>query len=289
MNDFEALRQRVLARLEKATEERAARRNKAAYRLAIVTFIDILGFGEIIGSRSASEVDDILSALRDWSDVDSYSNGESWAVGEARSIAFSDNVVRACPIDSDEGGHGALFHELLSLVHVQATLADRGIFLRGGITVDDIYLSGGRVFGPGLVRAYELESKFAVYPRIVLDPVVIERYFKSPAMRGEHEIDEDLAYIDDLIRQGDDGLFFIDYLRACRNELDDPVGDYVPLLGRHAAHIKSAAAMLPRFSTAKQKYAWLAHYHNAVVADTQDAGEQCEIDEIGLVSPSMAD
>lgn len=283
-----------------AAREKAAKKAAAAepprYRKAIVTFIDILGFKEIVKTRSATDIHEILSELADWSGGDTDYIAEedeaSIPVGLTGAIAFSDNVVRVCPIDTDEddeGGHGALFHELLSLVHVQAKLAERGIFLRGGMTVDDIHMSARMVFGPGLVRAYELESSLAIYPRIVIDPGAIQALFENPAMRGHDDVEDDLEYIDNLVRQGEDGFYFVDYLKACRSELNNP-GEGFPLkLREHAAFITEAAAKFGQLTSAKQKYLWLARYHNAVVSETPDAGDDCRIDEVALQFPSLSE
>lgn len=291
------LKERVLAAARKAAKEREARAAKAAarpaaaYRLSIVTFIDILGFREIVKIKPAEEIAAILALLRDWSsgDEDIGDEYEDWPAGYARSIAFSDNVVRVCPIDGEEGGQGALFNELLNLVHIQAKLTERGIFLRGGLTVENIYLASGVVYGPGLVRAYELESQFAVYPRIVVDPAVMEQYFANPVMRGDHSLQVDLSYVGNMLREADDGLFFVDYLKACRSELNDPVAGFTPLLKEHAAFITKAAAALAQFTIAKQKYGWLAHYHNLVVDETGDADDDCKVDEVAVMFPSLAE
>jgi hypothetical protein len=296
------LRERLEAVAKKSVKTQAARTRKAArrakappaaYRKAIVTFIDILGFKELLKTLPASDIHDVLSILADWSsgdlkDIDDDEAEGVIPVGLAGSIAFSDNVVRVCPIDSEEGGHGALFHELLSLVHVQAKLSERGIFLRGGLTVDDIYMSAGKVFGPGLVRAYELETMFAIYPRIVVDPATFQAYHEAPAMRGDHSVAEDLEYIEGLLRQGDDGLYFVDYLKACRSELRDPGTGFTGKLQQHARFITEQASKFDQLTTAKQKYLWLARYHNAVVRETEDADDQCLIDETALHFPALA-
>ena len=294
------VRQRLEATVKKSAEAYVTRAKVAkkavappTYRKAIVTFIDIIGFKELVKKRTAAEIHEILSELATWSagDTDEITNEgvASIPVGLVGAIAFSDNVVRVCPIDSDEGGHGALFHELLSLVHVQATLARRGVFLRGGVTVDDIYMSSGMVFGPGLVRAYELESLLAIYPRIVVDPAAIHALFVHPAMRGHHNVETDLQYIDELLRESEDGFYFVDYLKACRSELADPGEGYPLLLREHARFITQAAEKISELASAKQKYLWLARYHNTVVSETPDADEDCQIDEAALQFPELSE
>jgi len=153
------------------------------YRRAIVTFIDILGFREIVAQRSSDEIGEILEQLRGIA-----SDGNEGVVleaGLAASLAFSDSVVRVCPVDTQRKT-GAVFYELLSLVFAQAHLAARGVFLRGGVTIGNIFFDQETkmIYGPALVKAYDLESNFAIYPRIVLDPELIKAHRLEPALRG---------------------------------------------------------------------------------------------------------
>jgi hypothetical protein len=242
------------------------------YRRSIVTFIDILGFREMVRNRPAGEIGRILAVLGDVAEGDV--SGDEHPAGLARSIGFSDSIVRACPIDSADQ-LGALFYELISLVHVQMELASLGVFMRGGLTVGDVYMRAGKIFGPAMVRAYDLESKYAIYPRVIVDPLVVREYFTEPAMQGHaHDLEHDMTYLQGVLRVGDDQLPFVDYLRAMRSELDDPTSYRSQLLA-HRTHIVSAATALNTFNNAKQKYFWLAGYHNSVVESeiAEDAQE----------------
>ncbi len=58
----------------------------------------------------------------------------------------------------------------------QIAAAMQGFLLRGGITVGQIIHDDECVFGPGLNRAYELESKIATYPRFVLDAELLTQF-----------------------------------------------------------------------------------------------------------------
>ena len=58
----------------------------------------------------------------------------------------------------------------------QLGAAINGFLFRGGVTVGDLVHEDEAVFGPGLNRAYYLESKIAMYPRIVLDPLYMEEF-----------------------------------------------------------------------------------------------------------------
>ena len=234
------------------------------YRRAIVTYLDILGFREIVSSKSASEIAQILVTLKE---ISSDGNDAETVLepGDAGSIAFSDAVVRVCPVDA---GHktGAVYHELNSLAFAQAALAEEGVFLRGGVTIGDISFDPAArfIFGPALVRAYDLESNFAIYPRIVIDPSLIAAHSQEIALRGDgHTVEQDWKYVSEVIAKADDQLYFIDYLRVAMDAVESgdlPSPDY---LLHHRERVISAASLLKGFYNAKQKYYWLSNYHNA--------------------------
>jgi len=282
----ESLRDGILAQVRARQE--AAAQPRYSYRRSIVTFIDILGFRALVGSRPADEIGRILTILGEVSAGEVRGNGDHPA-GLTRAIMFSDSVVRVCPIDSGDR-QGALFGELQALSIVQAQLAEQGVFLRGGLTVGDVYLQGDLIFGPAMVRAYELENSYAIFPRIVVDPAVITAYAEEPAMQGDdNDPEEDVGYFTTLLREGDDQIPFVDYLTGLQDVLDEP-DEYISMLRQHRSRLVAAANALSGFNNAKQKYLWLASYHNAVCTglpeNVGDVGPLIELDELGSLSTS---
>lgn len=57
------------------------------------------------------------------------------------------------------------------------------------------------IFGPALVNGYELESKKAIYPRIIIDSKVIENGIKY---RQDHHSQEELYYVMKILTEDDD-------------------------------------------------------------------------------------
>jgi hypothetical protein len=173
--------------------------------------------------------------------------------------AFSDLVIRQVEFEEDNF-MSRLGAEMSLLARIQFDLLTtrRCTLIRGGISRGSFHLSDGFVFGPAMVRSYELEG-LAVFPRIIIDRELIQRM--SP---------ENRAVWDYLIACGDDGLFFIDYLntvlkRSFRppNEAFKNKQDYL------FAHKEAAEKKLEELSKEKesvrQKSLWLARYHNRVV------------------------
>ena len=63
----------------------------------------------------------------------------------------------------------------------------------------DFYLDDTIVWGPALLRAYELEDKIAIYPRIILDEIV------TNVLSGS-------TIKNDFVRVDQDGLRFLNYM-----------------------------------------------------------------------------
>jgi hypothetical protein len=55
------------------------------------------------------------------------------------------------------------------LKRIQIKLIGYEILLRGGIVVGKLLHENNIMFGPAFNQAYDLESKSALYPRIVID------------------------------------------------------------------------------------------------------------------------
>ena len=80
-------------------------------------------------------------------------------------------------------------------------LSNEGLVLRGGITVGEFYADEDIVFGKGLIRAVELEEKFAQFPRIIIDEDKLTTNISSFVDDG------------DLIRDFD-GRCFVNYFHV---------------------------------------------------------------------------
>ena len=65
---------------------------------------------------------------------------------------------------------------IVNLAYIGAILFEKGILFRGGLTIGNlIHNENGTVFGQGLIEAYQLESKNAIFPRIILSDKLIQQ------------------------------------------------------------------------------------------------------------------
>lgn len=234
------------------------------YETGIVSFVDILGFSSLVSQRECREIAAILDKFQRFTGDD---GGERHAYSPTI-MSFSDSVIRIRHIEhrsNVEFPIGHLFHELIDLLHAQGELLWQGVLIRGAITVGHISVSENRIFGPAFIEAYQLESRFAVYPRIIVSPRSLHAQAVDGRLVPDHHTPEvEQGYVRSLLRQGEDGIWFIDYLRAFAGELDHP--DYYPeYLSRHREAILRAGITEDTVSPLAVKYAWLATYHNSVV------------------------
>jgi hypothetical protein len=80
--------------------------------------------------------------------------------------AFTDNIVVAWPIRDDaEIELGSAFSKVAEF---QFAMALEGFFVRGAISLGDVYVDDIAVFGDALTQAHVGESKLARDPRIIL-------------------------------------------------------------------------------------------------------------------------
>jgi hypothetical protein len=240
------------------------------YRQAVITFIDILGFKHLISTGTFEEVSKKLKTIRRLSDVDDQADGESF---EPKVIQFSDSIIRIRPLDSKankESRYGLMFYEMLDLVHMQGELINHGICVRGGVSIGDVHVDGQTLFGPGFVRAYELESVYANFPRIVVDPALIQQLQKDKRLASTHNtLADEFAYISKNIRRESDGIYFIDYLRSFQTEIDEP--DDIPVfLRNHKELIVKNVGGATQLNPVSAKYLWLASYHNSVIREFKE-------------------
>ncbi len=118
---------------------------------------------------------------------------------------FSDNIIIAKRISEEKKKRLEDINCLLSCAaHFQELSASDSVgwMLRGGITIGQLFIDEVMVWGEALVKAYFLEDKVAVYPRVIIDSNVIS------------ELKDDSA-LSEYTRKDFDDLIFLNYLNNC--------------------------------------------------------------------------
>ena len=233
----------------------------AEYSKYLLTYLDIMGFRDLIRESTAdpARVDAIIRILqlaKKHADT-GLTLRDRTEVGETTN--FSDLIIRARPLNNEAEILDWVNHELMTLSAIQSEITCRyGILLRGGMCINDLYMKDEMVFGPALVRAYELENELAVYPRIVIDPAII-------ALKGKGLL------FNSYRMRGDDGVFFVNYLYGRYRETHKMIPGYEDKFELLRSHGKVVATKLKeghkRGERVQQKFIWLALYHNSVLKE----------------------
>jgi hypothetical protein len=251
------------------------------YKQALVTYVDLLGFKQWVAdsSQHAEEVRKISDLLRTVKDRLSLRDAKHYENdAEARtfqSTSFSDLIVRCTAMPPNNGfALNWITSEFCAVASFQAEFAGRGVLLRGAICIGDVVFESDIVFGPGLVAAYELEAHFAVFPRVVIDRDLVNRL--TDTAEKEDRVHWSTCW-GDFVRRGEDGLYFLDYLfgtfiapwrwNATEFRKLPPSGEPWTILSAHGGAIRNAlrGGVKDAPEPVKQKYLWLALYHNSVI------------------------
>lgn len=174
--------------------------------------------------------------------------------------------------------------------------AEKGLFLRGGVSNKYCYIKESIAVGEGLIEAYEAESSLAKYPRILIHPSVE----KDTGLLEKIDFLGKKMYEGKGILQKDDtdGRLFIDHLGYAIATVDKSI----PMIKisamvqpkRHAAHLQNVQLLVQRHAeqierkldelstrinnasdngdeckklkSVLTKFEWLRKYHNSKVA-----------------------
>jgi hypothetical protein len=277
-----------------ATMSRHAPSGPSGYERAIVTFVDILGFRSLLATRDAGQILEILQLLRAYTRGDGHEEPRSRSFDEIRlysqsfSESVSDAVVRVRTTET-QSQDGPFLYELLNLMHAQIACLNRGILIRGGLTIGQVHVGldgSGPVFGPAMVQAYQLEQSEAVFPRIIIDEAAIEAFLEDPSLWQEGQFDEnDFEMARRYIAVSEDGSYFLDYLSAAdAGEFDDgELGRFEFLLSHRELIERELRSAQGR---QRHKLIWLANYHNRFVADLRTRYDMEDASGAFEVSPT---
>lgn len=175
---------------------------KDIYTDKYVVFLDILGFKNKVNDaeknpETRQELLDILDILRD-----TLCNSDEYGM---QFTHFSD-----CIIFSENRTIQGLLSILKSINMITLNLLNYDFFVRGGLTVGGIHHDSSFVYGSAVNKAYEIESKKAIFPMTLLCNEVIADAKTYGLPIEEH-----------LINDAAKNHYFVHYLKS--------YADYEPL------------------------------------------------------------
>lgn len=167
------------------------------YQRKVLVFFDVLGFKDLVLNKykdDPEKIEEILSTMH----LISHSSYPS------ELIVFSDSVINILEVKPHLEGYGQNFSDYLNVIlrdiaAIQINMLGLyGVLIRGSIVIGNINYDNVKnlLFGPALIHAYELESKYSIYPRFILDTKIVEL------------IKDDINWMD--VSQDVDGHYYVD-------------------------------------------------------------------------------
>lgn len=253
------IRKRELARRLEGRELYSDEAGEPIFRRSVTAYLDILGTKESMPTMTSAGLrlqldllDEHLSALHDQPD------DVQWQ----RMLTFSDCIALAVPVSETLPPGGNLEMVIESIATYQFLQAREGRFLRGGITLGDAYADYSTITGKALVDAVVLEENIAVVPRVLVSSDCLEHLIE--AIRESHGNRWAMATETSTRLLIDaDGLGFVNYLYVALDAEGNEVQPAVELLRKHRDAVVRALDKYPGSSRIRDKYVWVAHYHNA--------------------------
>jgi len=155
-----------------------------------IAFLDLLAVKKIIRQDPDNKaLNDVRNIYNSWLRT---SSTFDYNILEIK--IFSDNILIAAKT--------SIKNSLESLIEFSASIAEHflqcGYLIRGAITKGSLYIDDILVWGNGLISAYELESKCAMFPRIIFSKNVL-----SDVSSRTKQV---------LLKQDTDDFFYLNYL-----------------------------------------------------------------------------
>jgi hypothetical protein len=225
-----------------------------AYETRYCAFVDILGFRGLVHELDAGTLDETKMKDLFYSMQEApFEVAQHSQEADLKRQAISDAIC----VSTVPTLHG--FQWLaLSLSTLTSNLLRHGYFVRGGLVKGKLFHDQNAVFGSALVSAFELESKVALYPRVMITREVAA---------DVHQFASEDPEIRRYVQQARDGPYYFHFLSV----LDRTFGGS----GDHNARVVSAqhfnrwATMIQqRFDESVdnprhfEKIKWFAEYWN---------------------------
>jgi hypothetical protein len=176
------------------------------YEKRIIAFIDILGFRELIkdsekNPATLEKIYEIINYFKNWEKPESWNLKTIEIEEDAQNkglanfdlsnkstcTCFSDSIVVSIKI-SDGDVNALLSNLIANISYIGSYIIQKGILFRGAITIGNIiHQDNGIILGQGFIDAYNLESKLATFPRIVVsDKLIKELNYPLEAKRNRY-------------------------------------------------------------------------------------------------------
>lgn len=276
-------------------------------------FLDMLGFGNKIGHiDNMEEAEEFIDFMKnnkndshDWilysEENDAYENAISMPNFYDFKFAFiSDSIVMSYVPKHQEKSFSeeeyykhtaSLFYFMTNRINTIMInlLTEHKMLIRGGVSQKFSHIDNEFVVGKGIVEAYKLESKEAVYPRIILSKEISSNLKFMEAMKKVSNMKYGGKR---LLKRDTDKFFYIDYLGyffLTSEVISDPKAipeelyeKYKEAILDHNKYIDSVCQLHKeaiddmyiflqsrkesnQYANIEKKYEWVKNYHNELM------------------------
>lgn len=210
----------------------------------VVAFIDILGSSEAIKRDANASLNVVHRAYK--KSLEGFSKIITDARFQPAVKIFSDNIVVAVPCKDKHFVPVAFLAVAVMSAVIQVEFLKKGWLIRGGICAGSFFADDIMVWGKGLVDAYAMENTVAVYPRIVIDPALIDD------LRASGEPDANTSV---WLQQDKDGLFYINCFNRYLNNASFFAMGLTQIIEKNITRFRDTTKIC-------QKWLWLSNYLN---------------------------
>jgi hypothetical protein len=256
------------------------------YEKRIIAFIDILGFRELIkdsekNPATLEKIYEVINYFKNWEKPESWNlktieieedaqkNGLANFDLSNKSICtcFSDSIIVSIKIS--DGDINALLSTLIANIsYIGSYIIQKGILFRGAITIGNIiHQDNGIILGQGFIDAYNLESKLAIFPRIVVsDKLIKELNYPLEAKRNRYPYHQYLTRDKDGCI-GFNQLKYFEVVQSWTEMKEDILKDALDKTRKVIIDGLDYSFELP---SVHSKYQWLKNEYNSLIILTDN-------------------
>jgi hypothetical protein len=256
------------------------------YEKRIIAFIDILGFRELIKDSEKNpgtleKIYEIINYFKNWEKPESW-NLKTIEIEEdaqkkglanfdlsnkSTCTCFSDSIIVSIKIS--DGDINAILSTLIANIsYIGSYIIQKGILFRGAITIGNIiHQDNGIILGQGFIDAYNLESKLATFPRIVVsDKLIKELNYPLEAKRNRYPYHQYLTRDKDGCI-GFNQLKYFEVVQSWTEMKEDILKDALDKTRKVIIDGLDYSFELP---SVHSKYQWLKNEYNSLIILTDN-------------------
>lgn len=256
-----------------------------SYKKAIVFFIDILGIKNITDFETLYAINNIFhNSLEEYTEKDLPHTAYTRTVHTFSDCAY---IIYDFKDDIDDARKNIAKLMKVALYNTESlinTFLSNGFICRGGVTYGDVFYEKKRslFFGPAINDAYLLECKKALYPRILVDKVIVEYINQLEQDLLTNAINSNLPkfMIDnyklvngEIIKKDKDNLYHLNYFNKLNqghysSENDSLINSIKNIISTSINDIKNELEtttdehLINELNRIIQKYNWLEEFFN---------------------------